>query len=376
MRTPRLIFDLAWVLATAASSLSPSEPEPEPEMHRCGIFDEVAEVATGGVQEHGVAATKDDMYAIGGIPPNDTFPIYYSRRDVSAYNFGGGAWRRVADFPIGITHANAAGVDGGIYVLGGLTDNGKDAFWNYTTACYVYRPETGKWDHLPPVPDHAARGAAAIGVHGTKIILAGGLRSVNFTVGGQGGIQESVKMVTSYDTRTGVWKTLRPLPEPRDHAGGAVFKSKFYVIGGRDHGLGNEKNQTWVLNLKKWGADWVPKADLPTPRAGFAVGTYHQKIMVFGGEGNKHDPTGVYSETEAYNTGNDQWKKLAPLLVPRHGMGAVSFRHYIWIAGGGVLGGRAKPDAHTTRFTLNELRKPPASFGPFNASHNPDGCLW
>ncbi|KAI0547185.1 hypothetical protein F4679DRAFT_597781 [Xylaria curta] len=345
MKAAGLIFALTCVLEAAASPSSSDEPEIEPEMHRCGIWDDEAEIASGPFQEHGVAATNDDMYVIGGIPANFSQPIFHSRRDVAAYNFDSNSWRVVNDFPIGITHPNVAGVDGGIYVLGGLTDNGKDPYWNYTTACYVYRPETGLWDPLPDMPDREARGAAAVGVYGKRIILAGGLRYVNFSGGATGGIQESVKRVTMFDTRTYEWRTLRPLPEARDHAGGAVIHKRFYVTGGRDSGRGNVRNNTWCLSLKTWDADWVPKMDLPAPRSGFAVGTHFRRILVFGGEGNKDSPTGVYAESLMYNTRRDEWKRVLDFPKPRHGMGAVSFVRNTWIAGGGLVEGRAKPDA-------------------------------
>ncbi|KAI8949358.1 hypothetical protein F4801DRAFT_580455 [Xylaria longipes] len=315
MKTIRLIFDFAFVLAAAASSF-------EPEDHRCGNCFEEGFIGSGAVQEHGVGATSKDLYVIGGIA-NNTFPTWISRPNV----------------------------DDAIYVLGGLTDNGKDRFWNYTTAFFVYRPETDKWHKLPPMPDREARGAAAVGVHGSQIILAGGMRSLNFSIGGH---HDTIKRVTLYDTRTQEWRTLRPLPEPRDDLGGAVVYSKFYVMGGRDHGHANIKNTTWALNLKDWKADWVRKKDLPKPRAGFALGIHRRKLVVLGGEGNKANPTGVFAETLVYNTRRDTWKPAMPLKVPRHGMGTSSDRFNIWIPGGGLVDGRAQPDAHFSRWTFWE----------------------
>ncbi|KAI0478335.1 hypothetical protein F4859DRAFT_521186 [Xylaria cf. heliscus] len=376
-----LIFIIAWVLAEAVVASPPSldEPEIEPLMHRCGKFQAAPDIAQGPVQYHAVATTYDDLYVIGGIPANHTLPGFITRNEVLAYKYASQSWRQVADFPIRIVHANAAGVDGGIYVLGGLTDNGKDPFWNYTTACFVYRPETGKWDPLPPMPDNEARGAAMVGVHGSTIYLAGGLRSLNLSVGG---LHESVAKVTAYDTRTNMWRTMRSLPEPRDYGGGAVMKSKFWVVGGRDHARENIKNNTWVLNLKKWGSDWVRMKDMPTARAGFALGTHGHKLLIFGGEGNLKNPTGVFSATEVYNVRRDQWKRAVPMPIPRHGFGAISFRQNTWMAGGGLVSGSAQPNAHAERFTL--ITMPPndelphfdnSSYDPVDADHKPAGCL-
>ncbi|KAI1126265.1 hypothetical protein F5Y10DRAFT_293920 [Nemania abortiva] len=145
----RLVFELLWVLGASASPPLPWAPI----FSNSSQWINLIAVGTGPVQEHGVAATSDDLYIIGGISTNATTPIPPSRRDVSAYNFKTSMWRTAAPIPVGMTHANAAAVDGKIYVLGGLTGNDHDPVWLYTTACFVYDPKIDKWTTLPSMPE-------------------------------------------------------------------------------------------------------------------------------------------------------------------------------------------------------------------------------
>ncbi|KAI1183876.1 hypothetical protein F5B17DRAFT_414360 [Nemania serpens] len=204
----------------------------------------------------------------------------------------------------------------------------------------MYDPDKNTWTTLPSMPEDQGRGASAIGVRGTTVYLAGGMRSNYLT---PGGLQESVDIVTSYDTRSGEWKLLPSLPGRRDHVGGAVINSTFFVIGGRDHGHENTRNTTWAMNLNAPENGWVSRSDMPTARAGFGIGVIGQHVVTFGGEGNKVAPSGVFYQTEAYDTLRDQWTSLSPMRVPRHGMAAASVGDSIFLAGGGVVEGGETP---------------------------------
>lgn len=336
MKIARFILNCTWAFAATAYPLLPQQSE----WTNPGHWISLPSVGTGPVQEHGVAATSHELYVIGGIPADTTTPVPPSRRDVSVYNFKTSIWKSVAPIPLGMTHANVAAVDGKIYVLGGLTGNDHDRVWWYTAACFMYDPGTGVWTTLPPMPDAQGRGASAVGVHGAVVYLAGGMRSNYLT---PGGLQDSVDIVTAYDTRTGEWKTLPSLPGKRDHVGGAVVGSAFFVIGGRDHGHENTRNTTWVMDLDEVDERWRTKSQMPTARAGMAVGVLGRYIMTFGGEGNPEHPSGVFSQVEAYDTQGDRWIRLDPMLVPRHGMAAASVDGSILIPGGGAVEGGDEP---------------------------------
>lgn len=170
-----------------------------------------------------------------------------------------------------------------------------------------------------------------MGVRGGVIYLSGGLSEL-------GAVQGTLDTVSSYDTKTGVWKTLPSLPAPRDHAGGAVVGDEYFVLGGRAFGQFNTSDAVFALDLCDVEKGWTMKSGkMPTPRGGVSAGTIGEKIYVLGGEGNPAEGTeGVFNQTEVYDVRRDSWERLAPMVVPRHGTSAVGVDGVIYIPGGGV----------------------------------------
>ncbi|GKT82484.1 kelch repeat-containing protein [Colletotrichum tofieldiae] len=135
------------------------------------------------------------------------------------------------------------------------------------------------------MPPGEQRGSATVGVHGKKIYLAGGMRTLEPI--GEMGEQDTVDFVTAFDTENMSWCTLPPfarsLPEGRDHAGGSVASNNFYVIGGRERGQRNVKDTVFTLDLDNLEGGWIMKESrMPTARGGVVTGTVNGKIYIFG----------------------------------------------------------------------------------------------
>jgi N-acetylneuraminic acid mutarotase len=82
---------------------------------------------------------------------------------------------------------------------------------------------------------------------------------------------------------------------------------------------------------------------LPTARSGHGATLYRGQIFCMGGEGSNR----VFAQNEAYDPVADKWQAYAPMLTPRHGMGAVTIGDAIYVAGGGpVMGGGVKSAVH------------------------------
>ncbi|MFB4289743.1 Kelch repeat-containing protein [Nonomuraea sp. ATR24] len=292
----------------------------------------LAPIAGGPRQEHSVAVVGEKLYVIGGVLDEPAFPttarmeVYDTRRDT---------WSTAAPLPVAMNHPNAVTVGGKIYVLGGLSGG---TSWQALRDAFVYDPRTGHWTRLPSVPATMARGSAAIGVRGTKIYLAGGMLTLT---PGPGGLQDTVATVTSYDVVSGRWEKLPDLPEARDHVGGAVIGSTFYVVGGRDRGQVNVRDTVYAFDLRT--RRWSERAPMPTARGGIATAVVGTRIYTFGGEGRHHggNPNTVFPDVEAYDAVHDRWQRLAPMPVPRHGTAAVAVGGTIYIPGGGTAGGGA-----------------------------------
>ncbi|KYF72116.1 hypothetical protein BE11_32990 [Sorangium cellulosum] len=284
---------------------------------------ELASIAGGPRQEHGVVAHDGKVYVIAGAGGDGL-----NTGRVEIYDPRDDAWSEAAPLPVALNHPNIVALNGKIYLLGGMIG---DFPWTAVGDMFEYDPGTDAWTELAPMPAGTERGSAAVGAHGTKIYLAGGLRSLSQA------FQDTVPGFTSYDVETGEWETLPDLPEPRDHVGGAVVGSTFYVLGGRANGQENVKDTVFAYDLS--ARTWSTRARMPTARGGVAAAVDGAKIYVIGGEGNPADSQGVFDDNEVYDAAADAWEVLAPMRTPRHGTGAVAIDATIYVPGGGTQQG-------------------------------------
>jgi N-acetylneuraminic acid mutarotase len=71
------------------------------------------------------------------------------------------------------------------------------------------------------------------------------------------------------------------------------------------------------------------------------------KLLVFGGEGNAGDASGVFDDVEAYDPASDTWSPLPPMLEPRHGLGAAELDGRVYLPGGASAQGFGAVGEHT-----------------------------
>lgn len=302
-----------------------------------------------------VAINSTTLAIIGGIVPdlsssNGTTTNstgFTTTNIVQLYDIPSDTWRTAAPAPVEINHANAGVVNGKIYLLGGLvftpTGQSDQGSWVAIPNSWVYDSSTDEWAELEATPADLARGAAVVGVYSSKIYLAGGLRLLDLLP--ITGTQDTVANVTAFDTISGSWVTDLPaaaqqLPEARDHAVGAVVGSTFYVLGGRDRGQTNVKDTVFALDLEDLEAGWrTSSGRMPTARGGLSAGTVGTRVYTFGGEGNQAVITGVYNETEVFDTAAETWTRLSPMRLPRHGTAAVAVEGRVYVPGGGIVQG-------------------------------------
>ncbi|KAM7206880.1 galactose oxidase [Naviculisporaceae sp. PSN 640] len=333
-RISSLLGTVALLLASTAQSLIipnvNSAPFDSLAARQVSAWKTLAPVPAGKIHEHStVAINPTQLMIIGGVLQSGGVID-----SVYLYDIPTNAWKKLASLPVTINHANAAVVDGRVYVLGGMTG----AAWAGNPKGWVYDPAVGdKWTAVESMPTSEARGSAVMGVYNKTIWLASGKTK-------SGG--ESVTTVSAFDTVTGKWLTSIPakaknIPEGRDHGGGGVIGTKYYQIAGSLGAITNRKDTVFVLDLEDLGKGWsTAKSRMPTPRRGFATGIVGSKFYTFGGEGNP-DPAsnGIYKEVEVYDTATDSWEVLPPMVIPRHGSYAVAVNGSIYIPGGGTASG-------------------------------------
>jgi hypothetical protein len=76
---------------------------------------------------------------------------------------------------------------------------------------------------------------------------------------------------------------------------------------------------------------------MPTPRSGHGGAVWRGKFFCMGGEGTRR----VFGQNEAYDLHTDSWQAYATMLTPRHSMGAAVIADAIHVAGGGPMNGGA-----------------------------------
>jgi N-acetylneuraminic acid mutarotase len=272
-------------------------------------YETLPPLGRGVRQEHAVVTLGGRICVIGGFAPSIT-------GSVECYDPDARSWQSIASLPRPLHHANAAVVEGKLYVLGYLLDLAFTA----TAAAHVYDPERDMWSDLSPMPLDRQRGSGATAVVGRDIYVIGGARG------------SSLELVDIYDTAGDAWRVGPSLPAPREHLCAGAIGDKVVVAGGRAGSITGFTDSTIVL--EPGASDWREVAPMPTARGGCAGAVLRERLLVFGGEGSPEGSTGVFPNAEAYDPSLDTWTVLPAMPVPRHGFGAAVLDDRLYLPGG------------------------------------------
>jgi hypothetical protein len=270
--------------------------------------------------ELAVGQIGSDIYIIGGYT-NTTGGVAIAER----YNVTTGEWTTLPDMPVGTHHMTATGVGDLLIVAGGFDVSGPGGL-TMTDRAFKFDPAANKWSELPPmgVP-RAAHAAAAVD---GKLYVVGG-----YTVALAG----HTPPVSIYDPKTNLWTAGAPMPTPRDHLGAAAVGNIIYTFGGD---LATHSNSADAV--EGYHVDtgvWIPHGTLPTVRGSMSAVSLGDRIWVMGGQ----DGSRTYDDVDEYTPGTGQWKKMEPLLMPRHGFGSAYWDGTVY-----VVEGAPKPGASET----------------------------
>ena len=272
--------------------------------------------------EASVTIVKDKIFVIGGFTPKGI------SGKVEMLNLSTGKWSKRASLPYPLHHLTASTVNEKIYAIGGF----KTGFWTPVAHTFEYDLTQDKWTKKRPMP--TPRGALASVVVNSKIHLIGGANKPFFRL-----VNTSAHEL--YDPATNSWKTLSPLPTPRDHLGIAEMNGIIYVIGGRidvDYKHNLSHNEAYNTKTKKWSR----KSDLPTARSGITTQTFKGRVFVIGGESEKK----TFIENEAYDPTTNTWETMEPMSKGLHGLGSAVYKNNIHLLTGGANPGGGGSKLH------------------------------
>jgi hypothetical protein len=266
------------------------------------------------------AVVDGELWVLGGFTSAD-LQVTVS---VDVYDPAGDAWRAGPDLPGAETHIAVVTLASDVIVAGGFTGAFTAARPPTTDAVWRWSAGAGTWSPGPPLP---APGAAfAWALLGTELHVAGGLAA--------DGSSDSDAHEAWDLAGAATWTTAAPLPDGRNHGGGAATGGLFYALAGR-HGWDETSGDVADVDaFDPVSGAWSSRAPIPTARSeigGATSTTADGRIVVVGGSIAGAVPS---ADVLVYDPGADAWCALPSLPEPRKGAVAARIGSRIVVAGG------------------------------------------
>ena len=243
-----------------------------------GTWGSAAPLAGIAVENPAVVAHQGKLYAFGGSPQ----PFAGSVRNAAVYDPAANKWTTLAPMITGRTGANAAVIDGKIYVVGGM-----DAAGASLSSVEVYDPATNAWSSAPAMSTRRDN-PGVVAIDGKLYVFGGRTRNADASTPA-----DTLNSVEMLDPATGTW---------------------------------------------------TARAQMPTSRRTMVATVINGKAILTGGEVSPGG--GAYSNTEEYDPVLNSWRRLRPIPTARHGAAAGVIDGRLHVAGGGPTGGLTFTDAH------------------------------
>ncbi|MHB9032762.1 MAG: Kelch repeat-containing protein [Anaerolineae bacterium] len=199
-----------------------------------------------------------------------------------------------------------------IYVLGGLTSEG------WSSAVEVYDPDSDTWQRLADKPTAVANVGAVV------------LDGLIYIPGGQDSSGQAVTVHEVYDPAADTWRTAAPLPHPLCAYAIAVDKHGYYLLGGWD-------GSNYLASVYYYDAasdSWSERGSLTSPRGFAAAVLADSQIYLVGGYNGKR-VLNLVETADPSASGKLSWHRLAPLAIPRAGLGLAALNGSLYAVGGG-----------------------------------------
>lgn len=239
-------------------------------------------------------------------------------------------WHPAAPSALARFEAQGAAANGKLYVLGGFDTGAAQT----TDQCEAFDPATNSWTQLTPMPEEITHSGAA--VDGRYIYLAGG-----FVGDHPGPITEHA---WRYDTQTDTWTPFVPLPAAR--GGGMLVRldRELHFFGGNVRQGGNflqDSPDHWALALDSAAPAWVARAPMPNPRNHLGGAALNGILYAIGGQHLGDEANGNQTSVDAYDPTTDTWTARAPLPRPMGHLTSTIFpwRNHLVIVAGVTNGG-------------------------------------
>lgn len=197
---------------------------------------------------------------------------------------------------------------------------------------------------------------------GDSIYLVGGITSLDLSADPI--TAQSVDTFERYDTGSGRYTSLPPLPARLNHTGVAAYRGDIYVVGGHtdDLELAKATGDAWRYSPEE--RRWEAIEPMPTPRGGHGLVVVGDRMYAIGGR----NPARRLGTVEVYDFGTGRWSEAKSMPTPRDHVGVGVHRGQIYAAGGRQdddysLGAFERYDPALDRWLqLRDIPRPASSF--------------
>jgi len=215
------------------------------------------------LDHHVVVAHDGTLYLLGGYVGG--------RSTARAWRWAPGerGWEALAPMPTARGAHAAAAIGGRLYVVGGAPENLGDRGEEPFATLDIYDLRTGRWSSGPSMPTarHHVAAAAAAG----KLYVAGGRRPGDFSLGA----------FERFDPETGSWERLADLPQHAASLDVVASGDQVIVVGGGDDLAGWVTPATWSYDIPT--GRWRRLPDLRVARHGLRAVVVGDRIYAVAG---------------------------------------------------------------------------------------------
>lgn len=246
------------------------------------------------------------------------------------YDAQNDTWAQLPPYPLAVHHAQAAAIDGTVYVFGGAVTAAPlpgsvvgvgPSGWPRTPLSFKLAPGGSSWEPIAPLPE--ARGLGGAAALDGKVYLVGGV-----------GMDGYLDVVHVYDPAGDGYDEGPALPTTRDHVNVVAHEGRIYALAGRTNAGGSWDDLPTVEVLDPANGTWTSLPDAPIGGGGRGAGVVEGGLVALvGGERLEGDFT-VYDAAHAYDPAADAWRELPAMPEALHGMASASWDGSLYILGG------------------------------------------
>lgn len=263
---------------------------------------------------------KDKFYLMGGRGVNP----------VNVFDPATNTWETKGKSPMEIHHFQGIVYGDAIYLMGAM--QGKYPTETPLENIWIYYPEKDLWEKGPEIPKDRRRGGAGSVLYKDKIYMVAGIE--------YGHTSGTNNYFDCYNLKTGKWTVLTKAPHIRDHFPAIVVNDKLYCVGGRNTSVHNpgrfgaffDATMPYVDVYDFAKEEWYTlKEKLPYATAAAGLVALDNKLIYVGGEGEYKN---AFYQTQVLDLESGKWSQLAPMVIGRHGSGAILHQNKIYVAAG------------------------------------------